>query len=57
MATCCGSTSGALPLRTEKDIPKDHRKPVSCSRTAEDYDKDQTFAAHLNGRADLSVNP
>ena len=57
MAASCSSASGALPLRTEQGIPENHRKPLSRSRTAEDHDKDQPFAAHLNGRTDLSVNP
>ena len=35
----------------------DTRKSLSRSRTAEDHDKDQPFAAHLNDRTNLSVNP
>ncbi len=57
MAASCGSASGALPLRTEQCIPENHRKPLSRSRTAQDHDKDQPFAAYLNGSTDLSLNP
>ena len=35
---------------------KNHRKPASRSRTAEDHDKYHDFVDHLNVRTDPSVN-